>query len=297
MFDNSIEFIIKASKGWSIEITPSVAKRIIDFSKILKLGTKVNVTHLPGTSPIETIETSKQLYEQGMLPVPHLAVRSIQNLDALEILIKQLSEKAKIKEILIRKMLWEVVRSVDFHQHIDNKKIFYFVKQGEFIGVKSFFTEYESFLKNNKDGSKAFKLLFKQDFNSANEEKYIKRPTAIGTIIENPKDYKSTLSSLNEPKGESTILIDGSRYEKYLYQTLVVEKIVEMNPGILDNIADYNAGLQIVFPSAEIIQKESFVLDEKVARHLYENINYNKAFDLKFIEGIEKINDRINSYK
>ena len=201
------------------------------------------------------------------------------------------------EEILIRKMLWEVVRSVDFHQHVDNKKIFYFVKQGEFIDVKSFFNEYESFLKNNKDGSKAFKLLFKQDFNSANEEKYIKRPTAIGTIIENPKDYKSTLSSLNEPKGESTILIDGSRYEKYLYQTLVVEKIVEMNPGILDNIADYNAGLQIVFPSAEIIQKESFILDEKVARHLYENINYNKAFDLKFIKGIEKINDRINSYK
>ena len=201
------------------------------------------------------------------------------------------------EEILIRKMLWEVVRSVDFHQHIDNKKIFYFVKQGEFIDVKSFFNEYESFLKDNKDGSKAFKLLFKQDFNSANEEKYIKRPTAIGTIIENPKDYKSALSSLNESKGESTILIDGSRYEKYLYQTLIVEKIVEMNPGILDNIADYNAGLQIVFPSAEIIQKESFILDEKVARHLYENINYNKAFDLKFIEGIEKINDRINSYK
>ena len=201
------------------------------------------------------------------------------------------------EEILIRKMLWEVVRSVDFHQHIDNKKIFYFVKQGEFIDVKSFFNEYESFLKDNKDGSKAFKLLFKQDFNSANEEKYIKRPTAIGTIIENPKDYKSALSSLNESKGESTILIDGSRYEKYLYQTLIVEKIVEMNPGILDNIADYNAGLQIVFPSAEIIQKESFILDEKVARHLYENINYNKAFDLEFIEGIAKINDRINSYK
>tara|TARA_X000000950_G_scaffold212277_1_gene255423 strand:- start:43176 stop:45203 length:2028 start_codon:yes stop_codon:yes gene_type:complete len=201
------------------------------------------------------------------------------------------------EEILIRKMLWEVVRSVDFHQHVDNKKIFYFVKQGEFIDVKSFFNEYESFLKNNKDGSKAFKLLFKQDFNSSSDEKYIKRPTAIGGIIDNPKDYKSTLSSLNESKGESTILIDGSRYEKYLYQTLVVEKIVEMNPGILDNIADYNAGLQIVFPSAEIIQKESFILDEKVARHLYENINYNKAFDLKFIEGIEKINDRINSYK
>ena len=101
MSNNSIEFLTNAIKGWSIEITPPVANKISDFSKIMKLGTKVNVTHLPGTSPIETIETSKKLYDQGMLPVPHLAVRSIQNLETLETLVKQLVEKAKIKEILI----------------------------------------------------------------------------------------------------------------------------------------------------------------------------------------------------
>ena len=101
MSNNSIEFLTNAIKGWSIEITPPVANKITDFSKIMKLGTKVNVTHLPGTTPIETIETSKKLYDQGMLPVPHLAVRSIQNLETLETLVKQLVEKAKIKEILI----------------------------------------------------------------------------------------------------------------------------------------------------------------------------------------------------
>ena len=69
-----------------------------------------------------------------------------------------------------------------------------------------------------------------------------------------------------------------------------------MNPGILENISDYKAGLQIVFPSSEIIQRESFILDEKVAKQLYENINYNKAFDLKFIDGINLIMNRISEY-
>ena len=46
MSNNSIEFLTNAIKGWSIEITPPVANKITDFSKIMKLGTKVNVTHL-----------------------------------------------------------------------------------------------------------------------------------------------------------------------------------------------------------------------------------------------------------
>ena len=200
------------------------------------------------------------------------------------------------EDILIRKMLWEIVRSLDFHQNIDNKKIFYFVNDGDFIGVRSFYTEYESFLKKNKNKTKAFKLSFKEDFNEDGNEKYIKRPTATSEIVEAPKNYKSVLSDMNSIEGESTILINNSIYERYLYQTLIVEKIVEMNPGILENISDYKAGLQIVFPSSEIIQRESFILDEKVAKQLYENINYNKAFDLKFIDGVNLIMERISEY-
>ena len=201
------------------------------------------------------------------------------------------------EEILLRKMLWEIVRSVDFHQHIDNKKIFYFIKDGEFIGVRSFYNEYESFLKNNKNEDKAFKLSFNTGFNDSENEKFIKRPTALSEIVDKPKNYKSALSELNSIGGQCVILIDGSNYERYLYQTLIVEKIVEMNPGILNNISNYKAGLQIVFPSAEIIQKESFILDEKVARQLYENINYNKAFDTEFIEGLNVISQKIKEYK
>ena len=89
-------------------------------------------------------------------------------------------------------------------------------------------------------------------------------------------------------------MIGSAFYEKYLYETLVVEKIVELNPRIIDNISTFKAGLEIIFPSPEMIENETFILDDNVAKHLYENINYNKAFDTRFIDGIEQIRNRID---
>ena len=228
--------------------------------------------------------------------VTELKFLTTEYLDAKEdkLLIPILSGHLPGEKILIRKMLWEIVRSIDYHQYVNNKKIFYFTKDGDFIGVNSFHDVYKDFLRKHQKSGKILKIVFKQDF-SETTEKYIKRPTASSDIIDYPKHYKKTLSQLNADKNTSTIIIGSDKYEKYLYETLVVEKIVELNPGILDNISDFKPGLQIVFPSPEIIESESFILDDKVARHLYENINYNRAFDTAFIEGIEQIQNRIDT--
>jgi hypothetical protein len=228
--------------------------------------------------------------------VTELKFLTTEYLDAKEdkLLIPILSGHLPGEKILIRKMLWEIVRSIDYHQYVNNKKIFYFTKDGDFIGVNSFHDVYKDFLRKHQKSGKILKIVFKQDF-SETTEKYIKRPTASSDIIDYPKHYKKTLFELNADKNTSTIIIGSDKYEKYLYETLVVEKIVELNPGILDNISNFKPGLQIVFPSPEIIESESFILDDKVARHLYENINYNRAFDTAFIEGIEKIQNRIDT--
>jgi len=201
------------------------------------------------------------------------------------------------EEVMIRKMLWEIVRSLDYHKYVDNQKIFYFTKEGEFTSVKRFHDVYKDFLKNHQNypqkSSKILKLAFKDDFSETNR-KLVKRPTANTEIIDYPKNYKKTLLELNSDENTSTILIGSTFYEKYLYETLVVEKIVELNPRILDNISTYKAGLEIIFPSPEMIENESFILDNNVAKHLYENINYNKAFDTRFIDGIEQIQERID---
>ncbi len=217
------------------------------------------------------------------------------NLDAKEdkILTFMLDGHLPGEEVLIRKMLWEVVRSLDYHKYVDNKKILYFTKDGDFIGVKRFHDVYKDFLKNNQKSLKILKLVFKDDY-SETKEKYIKRPTATSSIVAYPKNYKKELLKLNSDKNTSTIMIGSAFYEKYLYETLVVEKIVELNPRIIDNISTFKAGLEIIFPSPEMIENETFILDDNVAKHLYENINYNKAFDTRFIDGIEQIRNRID---
>ena len=85
MLTENPENIIKsAAKNWSIEITPNAAKKVGNFSKILKPKTTVNVTFLPNTNLLETIELSTRLFDDGMFPVPHISTMALKNKDGLK---------------------------------------------------------------------------------------------------------------------------------------------------------------------------------------------------------------------
>tara|TARA_Y100000746_G_scaffold65374_1_gene54264 strand:- start:253 stop:1158 length:906 start_codon:yes stop_codon:yes gene_type:complete len=102
MLTENPENIIKnASKNWSIEITPNAAKKVDNFSTILKPKTTVNVTFLPNTNLLETIEVSKRLFDEGMFPVPHISARALKNKDELEYFVKDLSENCGVTEVLV----------------------------------------------------------------------------------------------------------------------------------------------------------------------------------------------------
>jgi len=97
----TVQDIKKATEDWSIEITPIAAKKIKNFADYLPLNTTVNVTCLPGSDPIETIQTAEQLNKDGMNAVPHLAARSLVDQLELDNLLKELVSRASICEVLI----------------------------------------------------------------------------------------------------------------------------------------------------------------------------------------------------
>jgi len=102
MLTENPENIIKnVAKDWSIEITPNAAKKIDDFSKILRGKTTVNVTFLPNTNLLETIEVSRRLNESGMVPVPHIAARAIRGKEELDYFVKNLTENCGVNEVLV----------------------------------------------------------------------------------------------------------------------------------------------------------------------------------------------------
>ena len=91
----------KAKLGWSIEITPNQAKKIEKFTDILPQNTTVNVTCLPGTDTVETIQTAEKLQNNGMNAVPHIAARSLRDRQELDSLLEELTGRAAITEVLI----------------------------------------------------------------------------------------------------------------------------------------------------------------------------------------------------
>ena len=97
----TIEDIAKSASDWSIEVTPAGATKIESFADILEEGTTVNVTFLPGSNPLDTIATAKRLADDGMNAVPHIAARSLQNKEQLDDLLKRMTSKANVREVLV----------------------------------------------------------------------------------------------------------------------------------------------------------------------------------------------------
>lgn len=62
--------------GWSIELTPRLAAQLGDTSAHLPEKTNVYVTYLPGSDFQKTFDTCRALLAQGMIPVPHIALRN-----------------------------------------------------------------------------------------------------------------------------------------------------------------------------------------------------------------------------
>jgi len=93
--------IIKFLENCSVEVTPGGAAKIENFRDILRPGTTVFVTFLPGSDIKTTVATVKRLHAEGMKPVPHFAARSIPNLAFFEENLKILQGEAKVEEALL----------------------------------------------------------------------------------------------------------------------------------------------------------------------------------------------------
>ena len=63
--------------GFTAETTPGSAAKIEDFRQHLRPGTVVYITFLPGSDFNDTVSVARRLREEGMIPVPHFAARSI----------------------------------------------------------------------------------------------------------------------------------------------------------------------------------------------------------------------------
>ena len=114
---SNIQEIKTAMLGWSIEITPAVGKRISDFRQVLPMGMTVNVASVPGTSFEDVFSVVRQLSQQDMNPVPHIAARGISGILELREMVDRYRE-VSVSEVLViaggyKKSLGEFESSIE----------------------------------------------------------------------------------------------------------------------------------------------------------------------------------------
>jgi len=98
---NEKDNILKFLQNTSVEVTPGGAKKIENFRDVLREGTTVFVTFLPGSDFNDTVATVKRLFAEGMKPVPHFAARSIPSRAFFEENLKILQAEAQVEEALL----------------------------------------------------------------------------------------------------------------------------------------------------------------------------------------------------
>jgi len=79
MIPQATSNIMELMADFTVETTPTSAAKMSDFREVLRPGATVYITFLPGSDYRDTIATAKRLREEGFLPAPHFAARSIES--------------------------------------------------------------------------------------------------------------------------------------------------------------------------------------------------------------------------
>ena len=93
--------IVDFMQGFTIETTPGSAAKIPDYREHLRPGTVVSVTFLPGSDFKDTVATSKRLKEEGFVPAPHFAARSIPSEAAFKGYLERLQSEAGVDQVVV----------------------------------------------------------------------------------------------------------------------------------------------------------------------------------------------------
>ena len=195
-----------------------------------------------------------------------------------------LESKIPGEDILVRKMLTEIIEKLEYSKHIDPMNVIYFLdSSSDPAGFKV--APLATHILETPEGH-ALQLSY--TIKEATVEKPFVRPTAEAKYITIPSDsYKNVLRGLNKRGADPTediftILISSSKDEIELYEVLVMKRVLEMNPDLELTFNYFQPGIEILFPSPNVLLNNTHVVDRDAAKFYYEVNDYYGSFEEEF---------------
>jgi len=204
------------------------------------------------------------------------------------------------EEILVHRMLWEIVRRSGYGQKIDLKKVLVF--QPSASDPQS--TDFElSFLEAKLAGitpaQNALLLTFDAVHRGTPEHPFA-QPKATITYESVTKDsFEKRLIETNRRAADGTpetwtVLLSNaytgtSAPLDTLRSVLVLKRVLALNSSLPRTVQSFNVGRQIIFPTEEDIARNFHVIDHQVARLFYEVTEYYRAFEQEFNRATRRV--------
>ncbi len=87
--------------GYSLEMTAKELEGIREAAPLIRPGTQVAVTFLPGEELSQRVEAAVLVRELGFEPIVHLSARRIESTEQLDWYLGEITTKAKVKRVFI----------------------------------------------------------------------------------------------------------------------------------------------------------------------------------------------------
>jgi general secretion pathway protein D len=216
-----------------------------------------------------------------------------------------LRDKVPGEEVIVRRMIWEIIHKSKFHQNISDDRILIFEANDAAKYGNKFKTLFLHNLLASTNQSDENALVLDYADHKSKTSGSFEHPRALisRSTIKNPENYVEQISVLNsDDLNRNTILLSpsvpppgvrGATAMDVLKGVLVLKRILALNPSMPVTIREFRVGRQITFPTEQELQDKYHIVDYDTARFFYQIINYYPEFEDAFNRDSKAILNRM----
>ena len=217
-----------------------------------------------------------------------------------------LKDGAPGEDILVHRMLWEIIDRTHYAQYVSPSKILFFKDTSSTGGSGMQQTWLNDALKGLKKGT-GFALTLEAQPHATADRPFVP-PKAIADYppVTN-ETYRDMLARGNAPNPDGTphtwMILMAKDYSvtpshyvdplELLQGVFVLKRLLELNTSMPMTLKDFQVGREIIFPSQDELKYSYHFIDREVARLFYEVFNYYPAFEAEFNREAHYINSKL----
>ena len=216
-------------------------------------------------------------------------------------LFSYLDQKVPGEEVIVRRMIWEIVHKAKYHEYIADDHILLFEEHNEAEYGNKFKTHLLDLLMGRLVDKPENSLVLNFADHKARSKGPFEHPRANISLgqVNDPANYVEQMSKLNarDPNRHTLLLcpdipppgVRGANALEVLKGVLVLKRILALNSSMPVTINEFRVGRQIIFPTEQELKDKYHVVDYDAVRFFYDIINYYPEFENAFNQDSQAI--------